>query len=270
MFKKAAEGRKTAFWENTYEEELQKSGSRHPFDREGVLMLCRIADWYVEVPAVGDMEERCQAYRVNEDKKADIVIRTEDFEPERWPGCCENVICYMETARLFYWNILHLDGMMLHSAAVEYKGKAYLFSGPSTVGKSTHTRLWREEFGEEVQFFNDDKPALRCIDGVWYAYGTPWCGKDGINQNKKVPLVGICYLKQAQENKIRRLPEKEAMVNTICQSTRKLPAADKMVHLLSIVDKLVRQIPMYELENLPVPEAARLSYETMRPTEETR
>ena len=40
------------------------------------------------------------------------------------------------------------------------------------------------------------------IDGKAYAYGTPWCGKDGINQNKKVPLQGICFLIQSKENNI--------------------------------------------------------------------
>lgn len=45
-----------------------------------------------------------------------------------------------------------------------------------------------------MQVFNDDKPALRRLDGRWYAYGTPWCGKDGINLNQKWPLGGICFL----------------------------------------------------------------------------
>ena len=227
-------------------------------------MLCKIADLYVEMPAVGDMEQRCVAYRTDADEKADIVIREADFEPARWEGCSHEMICYMETARLFYWDILRLGGMMLHSAAVEYDGRAYLFSGPSTVGKSTHTRLWRQLLGDGVQFFNDDKPAIRCVDGVWYAYGTPWCGKDGINQNKKVPIAGICYLKQGKVNEIRSLDQKEAMIYTISQSTKKLPAADKMIHLLSTVDKLVREVPMYELENMPELAAAQLSYETMR------
>ena len=227
-------------------------------------MLCKIADWYVEVPAVGDMEKRCAEYVTTEEREPDIVIREEDFEPQRWEGADNNMVCYMETARLFYYDILRLGGMMLHSAAVEYEGRAYLFSGPSTVGKSTHTRLWPQLLGEGVHFFNDDKPALRCIDGVWYAYGTPWCGKDGINKNIRVPVAGICFLKQAYENKIRRLTEKEAVIHAVSQSTRRDSDPTKMIHLLSIVDKLVRQVPMYELENKPELDAARLSYETMR------
>lgn len=227
-------------------------------------MLCAIADLLVEVPAAGDLPSRCSAYITQEGKEADIVIREADFEPDRWEGCGHNMVCYMESARLFYYDIPRLGGMMLHASAVEFEGRAYLFSGPSTVGKSTHTRLWRQLLGEGVQFFNDDKPALRCMDGTWYAYGTPWCGKDGINQNKKVPVAGICYLKQGHQNSIRRLTEQEAMIYTISQSTKKMPAADKMIPLLSVVDKLVREVPMYELENMPELAAAQLSYETMR------
>jgi hypothetical protein len=154
--------------------------------------------------------------------------------------------------------------MLLHASAVEYQGRAYLFSGPSTVGKSTHTRSWQTLYGDAVRVFNDDKPALRLVDGVWYAYGTPWCGKDGINQNKRVPIAGICYLKQGPVNEIRTLSQKEAMIHTISQSTKKLPVADKMIHLLTNVDALVREVPMYELENKPELAAAQLSYETMR------
>lgn len=227
-------------------------------------MLCKIADFYVEVPAVGDMEQRCAAYITQDQKEPDVVIREEDFEPQRWEGASYEMVCYMETARLFYYDILRLGAMMLHSAAVAYEGRAYLFSGPSTVGKSTHTRLWPAVLGEGVRFFNDDKPALRCIDGVWYAYGTPWCGKDGVNMNVKIPVAGICFLKQAKENKIRRLTEKEAAIYAFYQSTRKNPDPQKISDLLFVVDKLARQVPMYELENKPEPDAARLSYETMR------
>ena len=79
-----------------------------------------------------------------------------------------------------------------------------------------------------------------------------------------MPIAGICYLKQAETNAIRSLDQKEAMIYTISQSTKKLPVAEKMIHLLANVDALVRQVPMYELENKPELAAAQLSYETMR------
>lgn len=229
-------------------------------------MLCRIADLLVEVPAAGDLPRRCESYRTEETAPADIVIDEKAFRVERWPGCDYDLICYMESARLFYWELLRFNGMMLHASALEYEGRGYLFSGPCTVGKSTHTGLWQKTFGEGVHVINDDKPALRCIDGKWYAYGTPWCGKDGINLNRKVPLAGICFLKQSLENKITPLTPKDAMIRVFHQSTKLMPEQEKMASLLTLVDTLVRQIPVYELENKPTEEAARLSYETLRAT----
>lgn len=187
----------------------------------------------------------------------------EDYLPEMWQGFSYELMCYMESCAIFYSRLLHFDGMMLHASAVEYEGKVYLFSGPSTVGKSTHTRLWQQLLGSAAQVINDDKPALRFIDDRWYAYGTPWCGKDGINLNRKAPLAGICFLKQGKKNLIRRLDVAEAIPLVLSQTTYQLRKMESMDLLLRHVDKLVRMIPIYELENLPDLAAAQLSYETM-------
>lgn len=228
-------------------------------------MLCRIADLFVEVPDTGDMAKRCKEYLYDGEATPDIVIRKELYElEEHWPTLSEDYAGYMESGMLFYLHLLAHSGMMLHASAVELDGKAYLFSGNSGVGKSTHTRLWQQVFGQKAQVFNDDKPALRLIDGKWYAYGTPWCGKDGINRNRKLPLAGICFLEQAQENRIRRLEVKEVLSRVIAQTLFRFKSVGSLDLLLGHVDKLVRQIPVFLLENRPEPEAAMLSYETMR------
>lgn len=159
------------------------------------------------------------------------------------------------------------NGLMLHASAAALGGRAYLFSGPCGRGKSTHTRLWQQTFGEAVQVFNDDKPALRRLDGRWYAYGTPWCGKDGINLNQKWPLGGICFLEKSQENRIRRLSAAEALPLILAQTTYRLPP-QYMELLLASLDSLLREIPVFLLENRPEEAAARLSFETMRRAEE--
>ena len=155
------------------------------------------------------------------------------------------------------------NGLMLHASAAALGGRAYLFSGPCGRGKSTHTRLWQQTFGEAVQVFNDDKPALRRLDGRWYAYGTPWCGKDGINLNQKWPLGGICFLEKSQENRICRLPAAEALPLILAQTTYRLQP-HSMELLLASLDSLLREIPVFLLENRPEEAAARLSFETMR------
>ena len=164
------------------------------------------------------MVPRCRDYLWEESAGADIIIRTEDFRPDAWKGMTRNQYFYMETASRFYRQLLTHNGMMLHASAVVLDGRAYLFSGPPRTGKSTHTGLWRQLFGDNAHIINDDKPALRFVDGRWFAYGTPWCGKDGINLNEKAPLGGICFLKQSQQNRIWRLDPKEATQNLIYQT----------------------------------------------------
>ena len=226
-------------------------------------MLCKISDLLVEIPAAGGMPARCRDYLYDEKKEPDITIFEESYRPEKHPRLSFEHMCYMESGHQYFHGLLHFGGMMLHSSAVEVDGKAYLFSGPSCMGKSTHTRLWQSIFGEKACVFNDDKPALRRIDGRWYAYGTPWCGKDGINQNKKVPLAGICFLKRGEENKIRRLDPKEALPLLMSQTIHKFKKIENLDLLLNNVNYIIKEIPIFELENRPVEEAARLSYETM-------
>lgn len=226
-------------------------------------MYCKIADLFVEVPAVGGMSPRCREYLVQGTGPVDIRIDAERYTFGRYPELDDEATVYMESGKQFYLQLLSHSGLYLHASAVELDGKAYLFSGYSGVGKSTHTRLWQEIHGTRARVFNDDKPALRRLDGRWYAYGTPWCGKDGININCKVPLAGICFLKQAPSNYIHQTSGAEAIAMLLSQTTRKLKNPSRMALLLDHLDKLIREIPIYELENRPEPEAAILSYETM-------
>ena len=227
-------------------------------------MFCKITDLIVGIPATGDLISRCEKYFYKKECVEDIEIIDTEFNILRWKNLSKNDSIYLESGIQFYRKLLEFNGMMLHSSAIELDGKAYLFSGPCRTGKSTHTRIWQQVFGEKAKVFNDDKPALRRMENGWFAYGTPWCGKDGININMKVPLAGICFLKQGTENIIRRLNRQEAIARVLSQTTYKFKDIERLDLKLSLVDQLVREIPIYELVNRPEPEAAILSYETMR------
>ncbi len=97
------------------------------------------------------------------------------------------------------------DTLLLHGSTVSVDGRAYLFTAPCGTGKSTHTRLWRELFGERAIMVNDDKPFLRITPAGVLAYGSPWSGKHGLATNVCVPLKGICVLRRGAENRIHRV-----------------------------------------------------------------
>jgi len=96
----------------------------------------------------------------------------------------------------------------LHSASFLYRGRAWLFSGKSGMGKSTHTNLWREAYG--VELLNGDLNMLGMEDGAVMVYGQPWCGTSGICTEKDYPLGGITFLRKARENlcEVPETPEK--------------------------------------------------------------
>jgi len=224
----------------------------------------KIADLIVQVPSADGLAVRCEDYLWSDEGGADITIRTELYRREKYDKrLSDETVAYMESAYQFYLELVNYDGFYLHSSAVVLDGKAYLFSGPCRAGKSTHTRLWQSTFGPEAHVINDDKPALRRMDGKWIAYGTPWCGKDGINRNEKAPLAGICFLKKAPENKIRRLSKFEAMRRILGQTIYKFNSEGQLDKLLGSLEVFLNEIPVYELENVPEPEAAKLSFETM-------
>lgn len=227
-------------------------------------MFCKIADLLVTVPAAGDLLSRCRSYESDHTKAAEIQLSEDLFRRETKGNMTENLWVYMESGYQFYFRLLKYNGLMLHSSAVEVDGKAYLFSADCGVGKSTHTRLWQQNFGKRAKVFNDDKPALRRMEDGWYAYGTPWCGKDGININASAPLAGVCFLKKAGQNSIRRLSAPEAMQKILSQTIYKFDQARELDRLLTLMERFLEEIPVYELENRPEPEAARLSFETMR------
>ena len=204
-------------------------------------------------------------YRYDGNDRVDVVIDPQKYDPDVYSWkMSQETLEYMESGRQFHAALLEHGGFYLHASAVAYEGRGYLFSAPSGTGKSTHTRLWKKILGEEAKVFNDDKPPLRRFDGTWYAYGAPWCGKDNININMKVPVVGICFLKQGSENRIRRLSQAEAVSKIVSQTIRRFKKVERLDLMLSHVEKIVQEIPVFELENRPEPEAAWLSYETMR------
>jgi hypothetical protein len=239
-------------------------------EREKHMFKVKIADIVIEIDNIYSfIEEICKDYIYDGDGFDFHVASSQkeiDEERERMhdgeeysDGYLENICVYRQIALL----ILEKDAFVMHAAVVGVDDKAYAFTARSGTGKSTHIALWKLILGDRVYVINGDKPIIRLLDNKLYAFGTPWCGKDGINQNKKVPLAGICFLKRGEENKIRRLDKKEAVQNVLWQTTRKLKDINKITTLLSLVDRLVREIPIFELECTKDTEAAVISSTTM-------
>ena len=159
-------------------------------------------------------------------------------------------------------NLFAYDTLLFHGSVVAVDGAAYLFTAQSGTGKSTHTRFWREIFGDRAVMVNDDKPFLRITpDGV-IACGSPWMGKHGLGANIQVPLKAICILDRGENNRIRLISSQEALPMLLQQSQR--PANPELLpKYLLLIDQLSSQVAFYHLDCKMDHSAAILAYETM-------
>ena len=206
-----------------------------------------IAGLAVDMDVSGQTEKRAAAYAAANEGPADITLDCDirgvlALNPELKSY---DLAQYMGTGAYFSRELLKFDGSYLHASAVILNGKAYLFSANSGTGKSTHTEKWCRLFG--AKYLNDDKPALRRVDGVWFAYGTPWSGKHDLSSPEGVPLGGIAFLKRGQENTIKPMAAGDAVKYFMSQSLWQLGDSASMEKQLSLVDDILRRIPIWEL-----------------------
>ena len=111
------------------------------------------------------IKDQCRDYETGEKPSftieitpEDVALEEDDSGKETFPyGYLESLVFY----RKFCEQAVYHDILLFHCSAVSVDGQAYLFTAPSGTGKSTHTALWREVFGERAVMVNDDKPLLR-------------------------------------------------------------------------------------------------------------
>ena len=117
----------------------------------------------------------CKAYRVDGEAEYCITTTPADIAYERQRSAradelegaavrehadpyLETLAVYRKLAQLLVWD----DILLMHGAVVAVDGQAYLFTAKSGTGKTTHTRLWMQQFGDRAVMVNGDKPPAPC------------------------------------------------------------------------------------------------------------
>ncbi len=144
--------------------------------------------------------------------------------------------------------------VILHASAVIYRGKAYVFTAPSGVGKSTQADIWHREFGAEI--LNGDKVILSVQEGVITAYGSPVAGSSGIYKQCSAPVAAILQLKQSNRNEIAPANDRTgyfAVYSGLVKSDR-----DRFFNnrLLDYTEAILRTVPVRTLLCRPDRQAA--------------
>jgi hypothetical protein len=131
-----------------------------------------------------------------------------------------------------------------------------LFLGESGTGKSTHTEMWRRHIAG-AWLLNDDSPFVRTMPEGVMACGSPWSGKTPCYRTAVVPLRALVRLRQGPVNRIEPLRGARA-IGAVWPSCPPQLAEEPALRpmMLSLVDRIVSTVPVFEMECRPEGDAA--------------
>ena len=237
----------------------------------------KIADKVVEINSIYDeVHAYCADYLTDDPADYSVTTTQADIDFEREKSVREDEIegiptrqfsdSYLEELAVYRKiaeQMISYETILFHGSVVAVDGIGYLFTAKSGTGKSTHTRLWREYFGNRAVMVNDDKPLLNISESVVIAYGTPYNGKHRLGINISVPLKAICILTRATGNHIEHITREQAYTMLLQQVYRPADML-KMTETLALVDRLADGVRLYRLGcNMDI-SAAKVAFEGMQ------
>lgn len=144
---------------------------------------------------------------------------------------------------------LYLAGLKqmyaIHSASVGYQDRAWLFSGQSGTGKSTHAGLWNKYVSAPV--LNGDINLAAFDNGVPVIHGIPWCGTSGICEPHTRILGGIVLLKQERSDYLISLSDDEKLLFVLQRLISPLWTEEMLEHALAFVRRLTGKSAVFRL-----------------------
>ena len=150
-----------------------------------------------------------------------------------------------------------MHGMfIIHSASLLYNDKAWLFSGPSGMGKSTHTNLWKNLY--QSSLLNGDLNMITLENNVLTVHGIPWCGTSQIHTTKSYPLGGIILLKQDATDFIESLTDAQKQTSVAQRFISPTWTQEMFLKNLNFAEMLCKQVPICRLHCTKNPHAAEV------------
>lgn len=163
--------------------------------------------------------------------------------------------------------VLDYDAAVFHAALISFDGQGVAFAAPSGTGKTTHIRLWKKLFSDRVEIINGDKPLFTLRDGMFFASGMPWCGKENWGCNKTVPLKAVCFIERAEQNSISPLTENREIMSRLFLQLVMPEEQRLMVKYLEFANKMINTVPFFLLRcNIDIG-AARVAHDNIFGTE---
>lgn len=244
---------------------LQRTTSFHPngktLIRNEELVVCENEQGYIIL--FPSMNQILEAHMTRDGRFAQIYVKGLDKEKTK-----EELF---HAIRHFFLFFAQRQGFFaIHSASILYQDQVWLFSGHSGMGKSTHTNLWKEQFGTKI--INGDLNLIGWSNGEQtnigqsvdklgskghpIVYGMPWCGTSGIASTKSYPLGGIVLLGRSDNDHFESLQNDQKIVRVMQRMISPVWTEDMLEANLKCAAKLAKEVPIYYLLCTKEPSAA--------------
>ena len=231
------------------------------------MFTIRMAEKNIQVNnKYGYIKDYCKNYIVN-NVAPDFIVEVSDDEilaekSEEY----SSTIGYLETLAVYRKiceRLVDDNIILVHSSVLMVDGQAVMFLAPSGTGKSTHSRLWRQVYGDRVTMINDDKPlvSVRTDNNGTHltVYGTPWCGKHGIETNTSASVKAIFILKRNEVNEVTKMGFRDAFPYIFNQTYR--PDNEILMRkTLLLATTFAQNVDIFELGCNMEEEAAKVAY----------
>ena len=229
--------------------------------RNEELVVCENEQGYIIL--FPSMNQILEAHMTRDGRFAQIYVKGLDKEKTK-----EELF---HAIRHFFLFFAQRQGFFaIHSASILYQDQVWLFSGHSGMGKSTHTNLWKEQFGTEIingdlnligwnsgkQDSSGQNANKTSSKGHPIVYGMPWCGTSGISSTKSYPLGGIVLLGRSDNDHFESLTNDQKIVRVMQRMISPVWTEDMLEANLECAAKLAKEVPIYYLLCTKEPSAA--------------
>ena len=154
--------------------------------------------------------------------------------------------------------LMEYNYCIIHSVSFLWKGKAWLITGHSGIGKTTQYNNWINSYPDEIQMISGDMPIIEISGECIRVHPSPWNGKERIGNYLSAELGGIVILNQDSTNHISRSDTLYSVL-TLLQQFAVFPRSEKEIFAMSdMVEKIVNRTPIWKFSNTGTKESTAM------------
>lgn len=207
----------------------------------------RISELNIEIETNSNtLKNNLKAYETSFDYKPnlslgitdDILLQLLDENEGYSADIVECEYLSIEFAR----SMFDFNGFPIKATAVEYENSAVLFAAPFE-----ETRV--SDFIDAKKIFCVDCPAIRLINSVFYAYGTPFGPFGDKSRDIKLPVKSIVFVDKERFNSLKTLDTKD-MVSMFMRAVYLSMHSERMKHTLYMLEKVMKSVKFYGVGDL--------------------